>query len=112
MLSADLRALLGMREAEPPPFLARMQQLGYPPGYLADPHAAQATEPCLQLFEAPPPEKRPRHADADDAAASAAGAARAVPSVDFPGLNVPPPHDANPGAWGWRGPITRPGTRR
>ena len=34
-LSAELRAALGISELAPPPWLARMRRLGYPPGYMA-----------------------------------------------------------------------------
>ncbi len=35
MLSADLRmALGGLASADPPPWLHRMRELGYPPGYM------------------------------------------------------------------------------
>jgi zinc finger CCHC domain-containing protein 8 len=34
-LSAELRAALGISESAPPPWLARMRRLGYPPGYMA-----------------------------------------------------------------------------
>ena len=32
-LSRELRAALGVAETAPPPWLARMRALGYPPGY-------------------------------------------------------------------------------
>lgn len=35
VLSSGLRAALGIAAAAPPPWLARMKLLGYPPGYLA-----------------------------------------------------------------------------
>ena len=34
-LSAELRAALGISPLAPPPWLARMRRLGYPPGYIA-----------------------------------------------------------------------------
>ncbi len=100
-ISNELRALLGMREGDPPPYLARMRQLGYPPGYLGNPDQADEEEPALQLFDEPP--------------ASTSASARAgplapppgAPLVDFEGLNVPPPSGSNEREWGWSGPITR-----
>ena len=97
MLSAELRAQLGIGPNDPPPFLARMQALGYPPGYMGDPNAPADEVGELEFFTA----------------ASGAGAAGEppgshVPLVDFPGLNVPPPAGADPRMWGWRGPVVRP----
>ena len=33
-LSSELRAALGILPSAPPPWLARMRRLGYPPGYI------------------------------------------------------------------------------
>ena len=105
VLSAELRALLGIGPADPPPYLRRMRELGYPPGYVGVPPSstadggeaveeelcwhAHATEPAPQGGGAAPSEQRP------------------VPLVAFPGLNAPPPDGAEPRAWDWRGPVTR-----
>ena len=103
-LSAELRALLGMREDDPPPYLMRMQQLGYPPGYLG--HPDTGGEQALRLLS---------DEEGSTGLGGASGASDALPSrgtsvvplVDFPGLNVPPPPGANLALWNWRGPITR-----
>ena len=125
-LSAELRALLGMREGDPPPYLRRMQQLGYPPGYLGDPSARGET--LLELID---DEALPAAAPAaeaggrtDEARAASGGMSarfsigssgssaalrpaprRHVPLVDFPGVNVPPPPDAHLPSWNWLGPV-------
>ena len=44
-LSAELQAMLGMRAGEPPPYLPRMQQLGYPPEH-ADAAVYALAESC------------------------------------------------------------------
>ncbi len=41
-LSAELRAALGIAPSAPPPWLARMRRLGYPPGYIVPETAAAA----------------------------------------------------------------------
>ena len=129
-LSAELRALLGMREGDPPPYLRRMQQLGYPPGYLGDPSARGET--LLELIddEAPPAAAPAAEAGGrtDEARAASGGMSshlhsqlpigssgssaalrpaprRHVPLVDFPGVNVPPPPDAHLPSWNWLGPV-------
>lgn len=99
VLSPALRQLLGMREGDPPPYLGRMQQLGYPPGYVGDPEAAPPEDTPLELYES--------DAAAADALRAADGRGEAaqrrprVPLHDFPGLNVPPPPGTDPRAWGW-----------
>lgn len=45
-LSPELRAALGVSESAPPPWLARMRKLGYPPGYLADDEALAPAGAC------------------------------------------------------------------
>ena len=129
-LSAELRALLGMREGDPPPYLRRMQQLGYPPGYLGDPSARGET--LLELIDdeatpaaAPAAEAGGRidetraasggmsarlSIESSGSAAMSAAAQRLtprrhVPLVDFPGVNVPPPPDAHLPSWNWLGPV-------
>ena len=42
VLSAELRALLGIGPADPPPYLRRMRELGYPPGYMGAPPSSAA----------------------------------------------------------------------
>eukprot|EP00966_Prymnesium_polylepis_P013830 318986-Prymnesium_polylepis.1 len=96
-LSAELRAQLGIGPNDPPPFLARMQALGYPPGYMGDPDAPTEQADDLQFFDGPA--RTLNNADGERTAP------RLVPLVDFPGLNVPPPAGADPRAWGWRGPV-------
>ena len=86
-----------MRDGDPPPYLCRMQQLGYPPGYLGDPDAPPVEDTPLRLYDA--------SGDGQGAQPQQRGADGGVtlPLVDFPGLNVPPPPGANMAAWGWRG---------
>ena len=100
-LSEELRMLLGMREGDPPPYLARMKQLGYPPGYLGDPSDVDgvATDPPLELFD----DQHTGHSPAEGVSKirSAGGVPRLRPLVAFPGLNVPPPPGVSLAAWDW-----------
>uniref|UniRef100_A0A7S4B3X2 PSP proline-rich domain-containing protein n=1 Tax=Chrysotila carterae TaxID=13221 RepID=A0A7S4B3X2_CHRCT len=99
-LSPELRALLGIGELEPPPYLFRMQNLGYPPGYFGPPPSQEAgTGDDLKLYGDQPTKATLR-------AGSAAGPSQ--PLIDFPGLNVPPPAGANPSHWNWRRPVVQP----
>ena len=55
VLSPDC-ALLGIGPLQPPPYLYKMQALGYPPGYIGPPvAAADARAPLTFLDAAPPP---------------------------------------------------------
>ena len=110
VLSPELRAMLGIGPSDPPQYLSRMQNLGYPPGYLGRPGAAPADDDASPLdFHADeaagagavgaPPAKRGRGAGPDD---------HLVPLADIPGLNVPPPAGSDPARWNWQGPITSP----
>lgn len=99
VLSAELRTQLGMGPNDPPPYLTRMQALGYPPGYLGDRSAVEEEPGELHFFAGASRTANGAHGGSD---------ARLEPLVDFPGLNVPPPEGADPRAWGWRGPILRP----
>ena len=53
-LSAELRAALGISPMAPPPWLARMRRLGYPPGYVtANAEAAvDAGDPVCTVHDA------------------------------------------------------------
>ena len=95
-LSSELRALLGMREGDPPPCLHRMRQLGYPPGYLGDLDARPFEDAPLEMYAAGAGSSTSGQGE------GAAKHSRLVPTVDFPGLNVPPPPGADLCAWGWR----------
>ncbi|KAM7267828.1 hypothetical protein ACFE04_009994 [Oxalis oulophora] len=96
-LGPETRELLGLGELDPPPWLNRMRELGYPPGYLdADDEnqpsgitifADEEDKDSLQFGEdgeiietdKPEPEKKK--------------------TVDFPGINVPIPENANEKRW-------------
>jgi len=108
VLSVELRALLRIGELDPPPFLHRMQNLGYPPGYLghrrptADEEATAATLRFL-------PDKADGGGDSTmEGTALDEAAPPRVPLIDFPGINVPPPPDANWAQWNWRQQIVQP----
>ena len=103
VLSTELRALLGIGPADPPPYLRRMRELGYPPGYVGVPPSSAADKEAEEELR--------WHAHAAEPVPQAAGVMpseqRPIPLVAFPGLNTPPPDGAEPRAWDWRGPVTR-----
>ena len=69
---------------------------------MGDPDAAAVEDAPLTLYA--PSSGQASGAGAGDAARAAAPALasrRRVPTVDFPGLNVPPPAGADLAMWGW-----------
>ncbi|MCD7446650.1 hypothetical protein HAX54_013325 [Datura stramonium] len=92
-LDSETRKLLGLGELDPPPWINRMRELGYPPGYLeededlpsgitifADEENTEETEEGEILDKSFP--KPPRKM-----------------SVDFPGVNAPIPEHADERRW-------------
>lgn len=100
-LTAETRQLLGLGEFDPPPWLNRMREIGYPPGYLAadeedqpsgitifaddiieeDHEDGEIPEAKYDPFEIDPPAKRRKK------------------TIEFPGINAPIPTEANKKRW-------------
>ncbi|XP_078429166.1 uncharacterized protein LOC144701271 [Wolffia australiana] len=88
-LSPELRQSLGIGEFDPPPWLNRMRELGYPPGYLEEGDEDGPSgiiifaeeEEQLEYEEGELPERGKRMA------------------VDFPGVNAPIPEKADRRVW-------------
>ncbi|KAJ4833254.1 hypothetical protein Tsubulata_005087 [Turnera subulata] len=93
-LDGETRKLLGLAELDPPPWLNRMRELGYPPGYLdpvdedqpsgitiftdEDDQLEQEDGEIIGMGNPEPPKKK---------------------SVDFPGINAPIPENADERLW-------------
>ncbi|KAG0483204.1 hypothetical protein HPP92_011288 [Vanilla planifolia] len=100
VLGPETRECLGIGEFDPPPWLNRMRELGYPPGYLGDIDEDQPSgitifadeEPAMEFEEGELPEK----------AEPAPPEKRMM--VDFPGINAPIPEKADD--WLWASPST------
>ncbi|GAB2280122.1 hypothetical protein Dimus_014759 [Dionaea muscipula] len=89
VLSPETRKLLGLEELDPPPWLNRMRELGYPPGYLDSEEEDQPSG--IMIF-------------GDEIIEDAVGRGNGKSedpkcckkmSVDFPGLNAPVPENAD-----------------
>ncbi|KAM6549260.1 hypothetical protein CsatB_020936 [Cannabis sativa] len=93
-LDAETRQLLGLSELDPPPWLRRMREIGYPPGYLdpddedqpsgiiifGDIDIAKDGQEDGEIIETPrEPQKKK--------------------SVEFPGINGPIPENADERLW-------------
>ncbi|XP_024990939.1 uncharacterized protein LOC112525172 [Cynara cardunculus var. scolymus] len=90
-LDSETRKLLGLGEFDPPPWLNRMREMGYPPGYLDleedqpsgiviydNGDSKEENEECLNVNPTEPKRKM---------------------SVDFPGINAPIPVKADRSRW-------------
>ncbi|KAL6983059.1 hypothetical protein U1Q18_016451 [Sarracenia purpurea var. burkii] len=89
VLDAETQQLLGLGELDPPPWLNRMREIGYPPAYLendepsgitifADEESTEGKEDG-KILETPEPVKKM--------------------SVEFPGINAPIPENADERRW-------------
>eukprot|EP00250_Pteridium_aquilinum_P011320 c1998_g1_i1 orf=251-2491(+) len=98
-LGSETRQLLGIGELDPPPWLNRMRELGYPPGYLEDQEEEQSG---ITIF-----------GTSEDAEGSFIGEEGEIVGenkkkrstskkmiVHFPGVNAPIPDDADRHTWG------------
>ncbi|XP_010552328.1 PREDICTED: uncharacterized protein LOC104822697 isoform X2 [Tarenaya hassleriana] len=97
-LDTETRQLLDLGELDPPPWLNRMRELGYPPGYLApdDDHPSGIT-----IFG----EEETRVEESEDGEiaekTSPQEPAKKV-TVEFPGINAPIPESADERLWAHR----------
>ncbi|GAB2225392.1 hypothetical protein Droror1_Dr00006184 [Drosera rotundifolia] len=95
-LDAETRKLLGLGEFDPPPWLNRMREIGYPPGYL---NPDDEDEPSgIVIFD-----------DEDKKDDEEEGEIQADPlepprkkTVAFPGINAPIPGNADKRLWAER----------
>lgn len=91
-LDAETRKLLGLGALDPPPWLNRMREIGYPPGYLE-----VDDEPSgLTIFGSE--ESRDETEEGEILEVSCSGASKKM-SVEFPGVNAPIPENADEERW-------------
>ncbi|OMO94670.1 PSP, proline-rich [Corchorus olitorius] len=94
VLSAETRQLLGLKEFDPPPWLNRMREIGYPPGYLAVDDEDQPSGISI-------------YADGETNEEEEDGEITPTPHVkqelkmtaEFPGINAPIPAEADEKLW-------------
>ncbi|BDA45370.1 probable zinc finger CCHC domain-containing protein 8 at N-terminal half [Coccomyxa sp. Obi] len=100
VLSQELRAAMGLKHEDPPPWLHRMRQMGYPPGYRRQ--AQEDSDNEMLIFEDSGAEMGPRNGNAAcaDQNGDVNGHGGEVEElVAFPGLNAPIPANADPAVW-------------
>ncbi|KAK2366186.1 Proline-rich spliceosome-associated (PSP) family protein / zinc knuckle (CCHC-type) family protein [Trifolium repens] len=87
------RQLLGLGELDPPPWLNRMRELGYPPGYL---DADEEDQPSgITIFT---DKDMAEQEDGEIVGADSSKPKRKM-SVEFPGINAPIPDKADERLW-------------
>ncbi|KAL6551661.1 hypothetical protein OROGR_007815 [Orobanche gracilis] len=92
MLDAETRHALGLGELDPPPWLSRMRELGYPPGYL---DADLDDQPSgITIFG----DETNEGEEGEILDASHAEPSKKM-AVEFPGINAPIPENAD--GWLW-----------
>lgn len=108
VLDPETRKLLGLGEFDPPPWLNRMREIGYPPGYL---DAEDEEEPSgIEIFGDEVFVKQETEdgeiLDMDISPSGADEPPKPEPpkkmSVEFPGVNAPIPENADEWRWGAR----------
>ncbi|CAH2065891.1 unnamed protein product [Thlaspi arvense] len=105
-LDAETRQLLGLGELDPPPWLHRMREIGYPPGYLAveDDHLSGITifgeeETKTETEEGEKEEGEVTTEDGEILEKASPQEPQMKMTVEFPGINAPIPENAD--SWKW-----------
>ncbi|KAL1807038.1 hypothetical protein ACET3Z_030106 [Daucus carota] len=91
-LDAETRKLLCLAELDPPPWLNRMRELGYPPGYLDVEDSDQPSG--ITIFD--DDESCQQKEITEEVVVVEPGRTR---SVSFPGINAPIPENADQSRW-------------
>ncbi|XP_052203045.1 uncharacterized protein LOC127808508 [Diospyros lotus] len=94
VLEAETRQLLGLGELDPPPWLNRMREIGYPPGYL-DPQDEDQPSGIIIFTEEDSMEEKE---DGEILETNIPQPPRKM-SVKFPGVNAPIPEKADENRW-------------
>ncbi|XP_019093174.1 PREDICTED: uncharacterized protein LOC104750515 isoform X2 [Camelina sativa] len=98
-LDPETRQLLGLKELDPPPWLHRMREIGYPPGYFAveEDHLSGIT--IFGEEETKKEEEEVKIEDGEILENANPPEPRKIMTVGFPGINAPIPENAD--SWLW-----------
>uniref|UniRef100_A0A1J3GEE3 Zinc finger CCHC domain-containing protein 8 n=1 Tax=Noccaea caerulescens TaxID=107243 RepID=A0A1J3GEE3_NOCCA len=99
-LDAETRQLLGLGELDPPPWLHRMRELGYPPGYLTVEEEDHLSGITIFGEEETKPEEVAKTEEGEILEEASFQEPEKKMSVEFPGINAPIPENAD--AWLWQ----------
>ncbi|XP_055828913.1 uncharacterized protein LOC129896940 isoform X2 [Solanum dulcamara] len=92
-LDSETRKLLGLGELDPPPWINRMRQMGYPPGYLEEDEDLPSG---ITIFA---DEKNKEETEEGEILDKSFPNPPRKMSVDFPGVNAPIPEHADERRW-------------
>ncbi|XP_057993447.1 uncharacterized protein LOC110671573 isoform X2 [Hevea brasiliensis] len=93
-LGAETRQLLGLGELDPPPWLNRMRELGYPPGYLDPDDEDQPSGITIFADE----DVKEEQEDGEIIETDCPDPPKKM-AVEFPGINAPIPENADERLW-------------
>lgn len=100
-LDAETRQLLGLGDLDPPPWLSRMRELGYPPGYLGLEEEEESSG--ITIFgDEETGAAVADHEDGEILEVVDPSVPRKKKTVKFPGINAPIPENADPWRWNAR----------
>ncbi|KAK2663075.1 hypothetical protein Ddye_001649 [Dipteronia dyeriana] len=94
-LGAETRQLLGLGELDPPPWLNRMRELGYPPGYLDPDNEDQPSGITIYAER----EVKEEQEDGEIIETNPPSEPQRKMTVEFPGINSPIPENADDRLW-------------
>ncbi|XP_047069182.1 uncharacterized protein LOC124677230 [Lolium rigidum] len=97
VLGAETRECLGLRENDPPPWLHRMRELGYPPGYLDEVEDEDKPSGITIFGDG---EVKAEHEEGELPEQGEPSPPLKKMTVEFPGINAPVPENGDPWLWG------------
>ncbi|XP_020088715.1 uncharacterized protein LOC109710502 isoform X3 [Ananas comosus] len=100
VLGPETRECLGIRENDPPPWLSRMRELGYPPGYLAV--VENEDQPSGIKIYADGEEEKEEYEEGELPEKGEPISPETIMTVEFPGINAPIPENADQWLWAAR----------
>ncbi|KAF7046939.1 hypothetical protein CFC21_055926 [Triticum aestivum] len=100
VLGSETRECLGLRENDPPPWLHRMRELGYPPGYLDEVEDEDKPSGITIFGDGEVKEEQQQQEEGELLEKGEASSPRKRMTVGFPGINAPVPENGDPWLWG------------
>lgn len=97
VLGSETRECLGLRENDPPPWLHRMRELGYPPGYLDEVEDEDKPSGITIFGDG---EAKAEHEEGELPEQGEPSPPLKKMTVEFPGINAPVPENGDPWLWG------------